>query len=635
MKHIREQEKIQRPWVKNAAIIFLSIMLALTFFSKTIMNVSLPEVTGQYTTSGSISESVSGMGTVAANLAYNVQLAETRTVSSVKIAAGDSVEAGDVLFTLEPAESEELTAAEEALSQMEYDYEVALVQAVGADYAVENQNIQSIRDQLNDAIAARDSAATAESKYNAARSAVQSAQQKVSTLQNEIADLEGELSLVETGDAVLLQLQAALDERLAEQSAAEAALSQREQDVAAAQAAVTVSSADAQAAVDAAGIALSDAQVNLASYGGDAAAEGYAQAEQAVWDAQAALDAANAVLQQALTDEQAVASAQAQRDLAAAAAEDARQAVTAAQQAVDDRQAALTDGTLTRELAEKKAALGSAQARLNEAQATLSNVEPASYEAAKQTVRSLQQQLSAAIAGLSEQQKQDGVAEQTAQLDLEHKAELIDQQEQLIEQLKTSAGNTSVKAQYSGTVATVPVVVGDIVGPGTTMATIHVDGKEYTMTVPVTAEQAQRLTVGAAARVTNFYYGNVQAVLTDIKNDPDAPGKNKLLEFTVSGDVMDGQSLSVSIDLGSQNYTTVIPKSALRSDQNGDFIYAATSQDSPLGTRYVVERVPVSVLATDAYNAAIETASGYGGLYAVTTSSAPLSSGDQVRISSK
>ena len=34
----------KRAWIKNAIIIFLAVMLLLTFFSNTILNYSLPEV---------------------------------------------------------------------------------------------------------------------------------------------------------------------------------------------------------------------------------------------------------------------------------------------------------------------------------------------------------------------------------------------------------------------------------------------------------------------------------------------------------------------------------------------------------------------------------------------------------------
>ena len=45
---MNENGKKKREWVKTAAIIFLSVMLVLTFFSNTIMNYSLPEVATQY-----------------------------------------------------------------------------------------------------------------------------------------------------------------------------------------------------------------------------------------------------------------------------------------------------------------------------------------------------------------------------------------------------------------------------------------------------------------------------------------------------------------------------------------------------------------------------------------------------------
>ena len=46
VKHKKKHGR--RDWVKNAIIIFLSVLLVLTFFSNTIMNYSLPEVAAQY-----------------------------------------------------------------------------------------------------------------------------------------------------------------------------------------------------------------------------------------------------------------------------------------------------------------------------------------------------------------------------------------------------------------------------------------------------------------------------------------------------------------------------------------------------------------------------------------------------------
>ena len=42
------EKKINREWVKTFAIIFLAVLLVLTFFSNTIMNMTLPEVSTEY-----------------------------------------------------------------------------------------------------------------------------------------------------------------------------------------------------------------------------------------------------------------------------------------------------------------------------------------------------------------------------------------------------------------------------------------------------------------------------------------------------------------------------------------------------------------------------------------------------------
>ena len=60
----------RRAWIKNAAIIFLVILLLLTFFSNTILNYTLPEVSAQYAQYGTIAASVKVTGTVKANESY-------------------------------------------------------------------------------------------------------------------------------------------------------------------------------------------------------------------------------------------------------------------------------------------------------------------------------------------------------------------------------------------------------------------------------------------------------------------------------------------------------------------------------------------------------------------------------------
>ena len=103
-----EQKPKKREWVKNAAIIFLAVMLVLTFFSNTIMNRTLPEVVTRYVEPGSIDAKVRIKGTVAAQESYEVIIDQTHTVASVAVKVGQPVSTGDLLFTLEAGDSDEL-----------------------------------------------------------------------------------------------------------------------------------------------------------------------------------------------------------------------------------------------------------------------------------------------------------------------------------------------------------------------------------------------------------------------------------------------------------------------------------------------------------------------------------------------
>ena len=114
--------KKRREWVKNAAIIFLTIMLILTFFSNTIMNYSLPEVATQYVQNGTITAKVRGTGNVEATDPYSVMVKDTRVISSVAVKQGDTVEKDQVLYYLEDKESDELKQAEQELADLELAY---------------------------------------------------------------------------------------------------------------------------------------------------------------------------------------------------------------------------------------------------------------------------------------------------------------------------------------------------------------------------------------------------------------------------------------------------------------------------------------------------------------------------------
>ena len=142
----------KREWVKTAAIILLAVLLVLTFFSKTIMNASLPEVATQQVSSGAINARIRGQGTVEASEVYNVTIKQTRKVSSVLVKTGQEINVGDTLFVLEAEDSDELKQAETDLETLQQNYDKSLIEA-GNTAAQENRDVQNARDAYNEALA--------------------------------------------------------------------------------------------------------------------------------------------------------------------------------------------------------------------------------------------------------------------------------------------------------------------------------------------------------------------------------------------------------------------------------------------------------------------------------------------------
>lgn len=203
---MNENGKSKREWVKTAAIIFLSVMLVLTFFSQTIMNYSLPEVATQYVQSGTITAKIRGTGVVESGDPYEVKVTESRKVSSVAVKVGDQVQKGDVLLYLEDAESEELKTAREALETAQKDYDMALLTAAieSSDIYSANQGVstETLRQRITNAQRA---VKTAEDELKAAQEAVKPLEQKVAELTKGEADCDAQMKYEQNQNTVAEQ----------------------------------------------------------------------------------------------------------------------------------------------------------------------------------------------------------------------------------------------------------------------------------------------------------------------------------------------------------------------------------------------------------------------------------------------
>lgn len=151
---VKEKSK-KRELIKSIAIVFLAVMLLLTFFSNTIMNRSLAEVATQSISSGTINAKIRGSGTVSPNESYEVVIDQTREVRSICVSVGDIVSQGDLLFVLGDMESQELQTAQEQLDSLNLQYQQQLLN-LSKEYATNDRSVQALREELQDAVKQRD-----------------------------------------------------------------------------------------------------------------------------------------------------------------------------------------------------------------------------------------------------------------------------------------------------------------------------------------------------------------------------------------------------------------------------------------------------------------------------------------------
>jgi multidrug resistance efflux pump len=275
----------RKEWVKNAAIVFLIILLLLTFFSNTIQNYSLPEVATQYVESGSITAKIRGMGVVESGDPYNVKIKEVRQVSSVEVKVGDKVEKGQVLCYLTEEDSQELDQAkteleqkQQALEKAQFNFEKQLLTGSYDVSIMQNAgNTGSVSGYLN--------------QIYTAKSEMEAAQDKVDEWTLVIANIDRQLAFnpysvdVSKEAKAVNEAQAALDSINNELTSARNWLTSLDAQIEQEKAAISVSSGDASKLANLVSQRLTANQnvINLESR--------HRSADQTLENAKAALDA--------------------------------------------------------------------------------------------------------------------------------------------------------------------------------------------------------------------------------------------------------------------------------------------------------------------------------------------------------
>lgn len=562
--------KKRREWVKNAAIIFLSVMLVLTFFSNTFMNYSLPEVAAQYVQSGTITAKIRGTGTVESGDPYNVKITETRTISSVLVKTGDKVEKGAPLLLLEDKESKELTDAQAALDKAMLDFELALLSGDISNSAfqnVQNGNVSSLN--------------TYQSRIVAAEAEIDKWQKQVDEATTAINQLKTAQVNVDAGGA---------PDTSSEQNkvnVAQAALNSDEIKIA------KDKISEWQAAQATCQATINKYNENIAS---SVSGNGFVNQ---VTEDEYKLAVKNRDQYQSLINE--------------------RQAFINSNpdkvKAYDEKVKALADAN--KALTEKQ------NSKTNSTNSLTVQTQNWQTELDKRNI-----QLKAA-----QDTKAQLLKDISTELNLDYQLDSLKKQRDDIAKLQENAVGASIDAPISGTITSVTVKAGDEAQPDTALVTMQPEGKGFTMSFSVTNDQAKRLSVGDKADLVNSWrYSNMDITLASIKPDTTDPGQKKLLTFDITGDeVTPGQSLNVSVGQKSANYDLIVPNSAIREDSNGKFILIVESKSSPLGNRYVATRVDVEVLASDDTQSAVSGAL-YGYEFVITTSTQPVEAGKLVRL---
>ena len=678
----------RREWVKNAAIIFLSIMLVLTFFSNTIMNYSLPEVATEYVQSGTITEKVRGTGTITASDPYNVSISESRVISSVAVKAGEEVKKGDPLFYLEDMESTELMDAEKELNSLILAYQLAVItesMEVGTVSNIEGDRTLSLtqkQQRLQNAISTVDAA---QAEYDAATLQVASVNKELGYIGNQVVDTTNEKNAVSNAqreanaagqsvanaqveiDRASTDLDAAKG-NLENVTAAAENIEKAKQELETAtinynqqKESLSVNQENANQEVERTTAEYNEVNSECEKVEGaynswyennkdTASAEDIAREWQAVETIRASRDNAKAAKENAEAAKKKVdedlLNAQQQYENAAKMYNDlggdnaynnAAMNIENAQKAVNNAEGNLYDKT--QEKANRESEKNAKDAAVSNAQQALTDKEnnnDNSINKANVSNQLLDAQDRQAKAEINLNKAKEDLAEVQkellAEINLESQNDAIELQQEKVEKLREKSVGATIDAPVDGIVMNVNKAAGEKTEPEEALAVMQVAGKGFTLVFSATTEQARKLSVGDIAELQNaWYYDNVKATLTSIKPDPDDPAQKKQLTFQIEGDVQSGQSLSLSVGQRSADYELVVPNSAIREDNNGKFILIVESKSSPLGNRYIATRVDVEVVASDDTHTAIS-AGLYGYEYVITTATKPVEAGKQVRL---
>ena len=543
----------RRARVIKAMIAFVAILAVLTFFSNTIMNMTIPKVVGSYASRGNLSYSNGSKGDVVVDNQIEIKGLEGRVVDEIKVTGFDSVKKGDTILTLKPIEDDETLATKKAsLKTLEREKAYAARQPKQAtDFSIQTDAINTAKTTLSEA-----------------KETLKKVQNKKSAISNnqKIIDEESvkKVSLEATVAAAaktVEDLKTQIDKLLTEKAPLDAQITVYKE---------TNTPEPTE-----------DELLNNSTP--------YAILVNKVKEKEEEIKKLNDLLKPA-----------------------------------EER------------MNEASADLAECEGKISKAEAAIESLEGLPSEAsAKNEVTSAQNALNNANKAYSDAKKTASVEADKAKDTENDRDEDIAKLKAEIEKLEEAAKITEIKAPAAGFVYNLSVAAGDSLTAKTVVGYIlPEEHRECSVTFKFDTKVAQNIWAGQQLEITSGFAQSCTVISK--KPDPDNPRGKMLVKCHIDGeDSWPGEEITVNAGRGNDNYKCVVPSSAVNEDNGGQFVYAIIGSSTPLGDKYTVKRIDVTVEATDGAFSAITSAKGELDKYdvmIVIRSEKPLEDGQRVRL---
>ncbi len=187
-----------------------------------------------------------------------------------------------------------------------------------------------------------------------------------------------------------------------------------------------------------------------------------------------------------------------------------------------------------------------------------------------------------------------------------------------------------VYAPVDGDILTIDAKAGAVVSVSTPVMTVFDRSRGLALTVQVDEDDAGDMAVGDFADIT-VGDDTLSCEIASIAASGEGQGMFDVSFSIPGGFGVAGQRASMRFRKRTQQYDVLIPLSALRQDNDGDFVYVVEQREGSLGSQMSVRRADVYVLDQDNTRAALQ-----GGVsqreLVVTRSDREIQNGDRVRL---